>query len=495
MSVQVLCPNGRRVTVKLGPNAPLLYVVEQCCEKHGYDSSKHVLKHGLKNVDLSSPFRYSGLPNNAKLELVESETVRSIDKEMVQLVVQTEDGQRFSGSFSPSTTLHYILETHKLTGVEANAHLTIVYMRRQVSGERELKRTALKDLGLLGGRAILRLEKREGKVEEDTGSGAHNIEQSSHQTPSQEMKDRQTPSTEVDDTPSVERIEQSPSKKSKVQDTGRQEKEEKQDCTNPVIPVLSIFPQEEENAMEEEPDPCSRDTVIYHLDSVSATPNVEVSDDFFKVTIEDAMKIQHDLRQQVKQLNEAPLLTQAAKEKLKKSSSYSQTVIRIIFPDQWVLQGVFNTEEPVRALVLFVREHLPNPQVKFHLYTTPPKTVLKSGRLTLSEAGFVPGANIHFGFNEEGGGQGDSSPILSADSISQYSSTADKAEVVAQLKRSDSKKDDPSGSSEDNDPLLKETGPSTEANASNRSASRESGQSAASGSGKKIPKWLKLGQK
>lgn len=61
--------------------------------------------------------------------------------------------------------------------------------------------------------------------------------------------------------------------------------------------------------------------------------------------------------------------------------------------------------------------------------------MLKSGRLTLSEAGFVPGANIHFGFNEEGGGQSDSSPILSADSISQYSSTADKAEVFAQLKR------------------------------------------------------------
>ena len=60
--------------------------------------------------------------------------------------------------------------------------------------------------------------------------------------------------------------------------------------------------------------------------------------------------------------------------------------------------------------------------------------MLKSGRLTLSEAGFVPGANIHFGFNEEGG-WGDSSPIISADSISQYSSTADKAEVVAKLKR------------------------------------------------------------
>lgn len=176
---------------------------------------------------------------------------------MVQLVVQTEDGQRFSGSFSPSTTLHCILETHNLTVVETNAHLTIVYMRRQVSGERELKSTALKDLGLLGGRAILRLEKREGKVEEDTGSDARKIEQSSHQTPSHEMKDHQTPSTEVEpssqeETPSVEKIEQSSSKKSKVQDTRRQEKEEKQGCTFPVIPV-SIFPQEEENAMEEEP--------------------------------------------------------------------------------------------------------------------------------------------------------------------------------------------------------------------------------------------------
>ena len=179
------------------------------------------------------------------------------DKEMVQLVVQTEDGQRFSGSFSPSTTLHSILETHKLTGAEANAILTIVYMRRQVSGERELRMTALKDLGLLGGRAILRLEKRVGEVQGDTGSDAHKIEQSSHQTPSLEIKDHQTPSTEVkpssqNETPSVEKIEQSQSKKSKVQDTRSQEREEQQECTFSVIPT-SIFPQEQDNAMEEEP--------------------------------------------------------------------------------------------------------------------------------------------------------------------------------------------------------------------------------------------------
>lgn len=36
------------------------------------------IRHGRKTIDVSSPFRYSGLSNNAKLELVKSETVRTL---------------------------------------------------------------------------------------------------------------------------------------------------------------------------------------------------------------------------------------------------------------------------------------------------------------------------------------------------------------------------------------------------------------------------------
>lgn len=94
-----------------------------------------------------------------------------------------------------------------------------------------------------------------------------------------------------------------------------------------------------------------------------------------------------------RELNEAPLLTHAMKDKFRRSNSYSQTIMRIIFPDRWVLQGVFNIGESgkerwrglwqterewkfyfayflpsiVRMLVLFVREHLADPKVKFHL--------------------------------------------------------------------------------------------------------------------------------
>lgn len=101
--------------------------------------------------------------------------------------------------------------------------------------------------------------------------------------------------------------------------------------------------------------------------------------------------------------------------------------MRVYFPDRWVLQGCFRPQESceppffplplidslsillltVKALVTFIREHLADPRVKFHLCeflspptdlrvlqtlsldTTPPKRVLKSGRMTFAEVSSV----------------------------------------------------------------------------------------------------------
>lgn len=59
-TVQVLCPNGRRVNIKVSPNTPLLSVsyaiiivgdeilhakvLVDACQKQGLDSSQHALK-------------------------------------------------------------------------------------------------------------------------------------------------------------------------------------------------------------------------------------------------------------------------------------------------------------------------------------------------------------------------------------------------------------------------------------------------------------------
>lgn len=51
-------------------------------------------------------------------------------------------------------------------------------------------------------------------------------------------------------------------------------------------------------------------------------------------------------------LSNAPLVTAAMKETEDKGkwSVYHQTVIRVIFPNRWVLQGCFNSGESCKIL-------------------------------------------------------------------------------------------------------------------------------------------------
>jgi len=55
--------------------------------------------------------------------------------------------------------------------------------------------------------------------------------------------------------------------------------------------------------------------------------------------------------------------------------------------------------------------------------TAPPKQVLRSGRITIAEAGFVPAAIVHLGTESEG------RPLLSAQCL-QNAQSALQAEVV-----------------------------------------------------------------
>ena len=51
-----------------------------------------------------------------------------------------------------------------------------------------------------------------------------------------------------------------------------------------------------------------------------------------------------------KSLSDAPLQTQQMRES-GRNEHYNKTVIRIIFPDRWVLQGCFNTGESCKLII------------------------------------------------------------------------------------------------------------------------------------------------
>ncbi|XP_065065468.1 tether containing UBX domain for GLUT4-like [Rhopilema esculentum] len=94
---------------------------------------------------------------------------------------------------------------------------------------------------------------------------------------------------------------------------------------------------------------------------------------------------------------ETPLMTKNMRrtKDLEKAMRYKKVIIRVQFPDKFVLQGVFRPLEPVGAVKQFVREHLQNSVDNFHLYTTPPKCLLKDDKQTLHQAKLIPAALVH----------------------------------------------------------------------------------------------------
>lgn len=132
-------------------------MLEEVCEKHKFDPDEHDLKHHKRILDLTTSYRFSGLPNNAQLEMVEAQKKRQ-DAE-VELVVQFGDGTRLEGKFKPNTTLLDIIQQlcpDELTGTD----LFAIYMRTEVASDK-LNVTTLKELGLICGRAIIRLVHRD----------------------------------------------------------------------------------------------------------------------------------------------------------------------------------------------------------------------------------------------------------------------------------------------------------------------------------------------
>uniref|UniRef100_A0A3Q2Y566 ASPSCR1 tether for SLC2A4, UBX domain containing n=1 Tax=Hippocampus comes TaxID=109280 RepID=A0A3Q2Y566_HIPCM len=167
-SVTVLTPNGRRQTVKVSPNTPLLQVLEEVCKKHGFNPDNHGLKFQRTVLDLTQQWRFANLPNNAKLEVVPSIRTQTVSDSQVRIALQMEDGSRLQGAFSCEKSLWELL-THfpQIRCRMCVCACVCVCVRVCVCGEEALKKATLKSLGLTGGSAIVRFLLKRDRVPED----------------------------------------------------------------------------------------------------------------------------------------------------------------------------------------------------------------------------------------------------------------------------------------------------------------------------------------
>lgn len=79
------------------------------------------------------------------------------------------------------------------------------------------------------------------------------------------------------------------------------------------------------------------------------------------------------MRTQAEGTVDQPLLTAKLREldeeqsQLSKLNQYKTVIIRIQFPNRYVLQGTFTPYETIEKVIEFVRTYLINPEIDFHL--------------------------------------------------------------------------------------------------------------------------------
>lgn len=428
--VTVLMPNGRRQNVAVKPDMTLLEVLETASAKHDFDCEEHCLKFHNKEISLTQQFRFSGLPNNCVLEMEPTNKRRTLSK--VVVCIQLNDGSREQGEFAPTTTVWQVVENLCLSQSKGYDSPVIVYMRSEVIGMDQMQRTTLKSLGILEGRAMMRLVD---KKPEELKTQA-NVYKPAEVKPKE--RDDEQPGTSrsamaasagggggfsltSDLVKALKRTanDESASKESKDNSETKAAKnvetvQPKYDWDKGLGQTLHQNSKTEQLAENDEspvraPPPVNiigpRHAVLFSLDATNKN-NDDLPDSFFDLTVNDLKMVLRDLKRTASGNEDAPLLTSNLRElerqkaMLAKLNQYKDCVLRIQFPNRYVLQGIFKPHEPIARVEEFVRSFLAKSNEEFHLFTIPPKKVLPADE-TLLELNCVPNAVLHFSFVNE----------------------------------------------------------------------------------------------
>ncbi|XP_044234616.1 tether containing UBX domain for GLUT4 isoform X4 [Ursus arctos] len=427
-AVSVLAPNGRRHTVKVTPSTVLLQVLEDTCRRQDFNPSEYDLKFQRNVLDLSLQWRFANLPNNAKLEMVPISRIRQGPENTVRIALQLDDGSRLQDTFCSGQTLWELLshfaQTRECLERPCEASPVCVYMRDEVAGRASLQATTLKSLGLTGGSAIIRFAMKpcsSAGVSRSKAPGSPTSSLSADQAAGSPLLPLDSAGLSQGDVSHQD--EAGISGASRVDAQAKQISKEPapapfvpfsgggqrlggssglaKSLMSPSVKLPKSFsspggpskPKKSKPGQEPRPEPeppVDRDPVVCHPDLeelLQAWP-AELPDEFFEVTVDDVRRRLAQLKSERKRLEEAPLVTKAFREAQmrEKLERYPKVVLRVLFPDRYILQGFFRPNETVGDLHAFVRSHLGNPELPFCLFITPPKIVLDDPTLTLFQA-------------------------------------------------------------------------------------------------------------
>lgn len=453
-------------------------------------------------MDLSLSIRFANLTNNAQLEM----KVRSGPREdqPVTIAVQSETGKREQAQFTSSESLYDVISTTiGVPATKASQDVVCIYMRKEIIGQDALRNTTLKSLGLMSGSAMVRVIVRESDVMK---TQAH-VEHLKLKKPAEASKTSEVVSDvkqnvskfgkslkkmvsgvfdSVTPGPSGSQATSEPQKKGPTFTASSQrlgslsKAADNNGAIRAVVQTIRVPDPEDDQVINWLGE---REGLLFRLEDMakmrSTGTNEDLNDEFFEHTHDDMLLIYNDLKQQMREMDDRPLETEALREKKKTSTRYNKTVLRICFPaDGLVLQATFSPNDTIQTVRSFVTKYLRDPSHNFYLYTTPPKQVLESAD-SLIKKNLVPAAMVQFGQSDPG------LPVLKTELFSQITSFHAIAAATTEMRRQITTRAQPSaGAAADTSVQGTETGtptaPSPKPEVSRPSATEQ-----------KVPKWFK----
>lgn len=113
--------------------------------------------------------------------------------------------------------------------------------------------------------------------------------------------------------------------------------------------------------------------MLFTQNAAKAANLNDLPDSFFDLNVNDLKLLLKGLRTETQGTVEQPLMTSKLRQmeddqkQLAMLNRYKTVIIRIQFPNRYVLQGTFTPYETIDKVIEFVRSYLANPQIDFYL--------------------------------------------------------------------------------------------------------------------------------
>ncbi|KAK3906707.1 GLUT4 regulating protein TUG-domain-containing protein [Staphylotrichum tortipilum] len=391
--VEVVSTDLRRVKVKVTPGTYLVDVLGEACRKLNLQSDKYELKHKQKLVDLTGPYRTSGLSPGAKLELIQKSKSAS-----VLSIALDVNGKRYTKKLPSDMSLWKVMRQFEsaesglnITGrgvpVGTNSGQlyheapTINIMGREYSALEDLNKT-LSQCGINSGSIVLRAtfklsERTLFDALQEIGRYLSDVE------PEQ-------PKAEDKTEPTAAPVVEQPKAETPVEELSKPEVPAPVPAA-PTEPTAGGEPMDVDgpstSATVAAPTDHLQPTNVFTAPSSStpAAARTREDDSVYEPTIAHAQLRQQQLlqRSQNRRLKSDAELAADAAEEAARLAKITRVEIKVRFPDQTSAVWTVTPEETGAFLYEAVRGVMAHPDQPFRLILPGPKTVVHEDGKTL----------------------------------------------------------------------------------------------------------------